>query len=341
MGLRVAVIGATGAVGRQMLSDLAHSGVKTESVRAFCSGRSAGEKLTYHGRQIVAEVYSAEALRGTHVALMSAGGAFSREESPKLAAMGVLVIDNSSAWRMDPKVPLVVPEVNLAAMGKIEGGGIVANPNCSTIQLVVALEPLRRAFGIELVQVASYQSCSGAGQKGIEELWEQTKDVVAGRAPEAKKFAHPIAFNLIPAIDRTDAAGHCYEEEKVVRETRKILGMPALDVMATTVRVPTLRCHGEAVTARLAREVTREELLAAWRGAEGVVLDEGTDYPTMPTPRDVSGLATTHVSRVRLPLDQARSRWAQMWVVADNLKKGAATNAVQILRHWAEQRGGG
>jgi aspartate-semialdehyde dehydrogenase len=240
------------------------------------------------------------------------------------------VIDNSSAWRMDPDTALVVPEVNGHQL-KADKPQIIANPNCSTIQMVVALKPLADHFGLELVQVATYQSVSGTGQKGIAELASQLEAQMKFQDMEAKVYAQPIAFNLLPGIDVFDSAGHCYEEVKMVQETRKIMNLPNLDVLASTVRVPTFHCHGEMVTVKLKKAITRSEALDAFRDAAGLVLNEKDEHAAQPTPRTATGDGRVFVSRVRLQHGQTSSPWLQFWNVADNLKKGAATNAVQIL----------
>jgi aspartate-semialdehyde dehydrogenase len=330
--VKVCIIGATGAVGREMVSDLADSGLDVE-VSLFASARSEGASIDFRGRMLRVKAYSLESASACQYALMSAGGDFSRANSPQLAARGVVVIDNSSAWRMDPEVPLVVPEVNRGEIvQKKLPRGIIANPNCTTIQLVVALVALRDKFGLEQVVVSSYQSVSGTGQKGIAELAAQVQGHFRFQEPEPQVYRQPIAFNLLPAIDRLDAAGHCFEEEKIVRETRRILDMPDLPVLASTVRTPTFHCHGESVSVRLARKVSLAEVKSLFSSAEGINFVDADDIAEMPTPRKVAGDRAVWVSRVRLPLDQDKSDWLQFWVIADNLKKGAATNAVQILQ---------
>jgi aspartate-semialdehyde dehydrogenase len=329
--VKVCIIGASGAVGREMVADLADSGLDVE-VSLFASARSEGTTMEFRGRNLRVRAYSLEVASECQYALMSAGGDFSRVNSPQLAQKGVTVIDNSSAWRMDPDVPLVVPEVNRALLSsKMLPKGIIANPNCTTIQLVVALVALRDKFGLEQVVVSSYQSVSGTGQKGIGELAAQVQGHLRFQEPEPQVYRQPIAFNLLPAIDRLDTAGHCFEEEKIVRETRRILDMPGLPVLATTVRTPTFHCHGESVTVRLGREVTLAEAKSIFASADGITFVDADDISAMPTPRKVAGDRSVWVSRVRLPLDSQCSDWLQFWVIADNLKKGAATNAVQIL----------
>jgi aspartate-semialdehyde dehydrogenase len=328
---QVAVIGATGAVGREMLAVLEESDVSLP-VTCFASPRSEGQTVSYRGKSLTVRRFDIGAFTGQFkYALMSAGGAFSREWSPALVSKGVTVIDNSSAWRMEPGVPLIVPEVNKRVLQDFAGPGIIANPNCSTIQMVVALKPLQERFKLNQVIVSTYQSVSGTGQKGIDELATQVKQHLQFAEPTPQVYAQPIAFNVLPAIDRMVDGGHCYEEVKMVLETQKIMSEPNLPVFATTVRVPTVNCHSESVTVRLGQAVTRAELLAALKTGEGMILDERDDHKTFPTPREVAGKNEVFVSRARLPYGQERSEWVQFWVVADNLRKGAATNAVQIL----------
>ncbi len=328
--MKIAIVGATGAVGREMVLDLEESSLKDIDLKLFASPRSQGTKIDFRGKSHTVEAFSLERLAGIPFVLMSAGGSFSKEHSPGLVAQGSTVIDNSSAWRMDENVPLVVPEVNRAVL-KPHHPRIIANPNCSTIQMVVALKPLFDRFGLDMVQVSTYQSVSGTGQKGIAELSAQVEAQLKFKDIKPQVYAQPIAFNCIPAIDVFHPSGSCNEEIKMVRETQKIMGMPSLSVMATTVRVPTFNCHGETVSARLGKAVTRDELLAAFQAGEGLVLVPEDDYASLPTSRTVAHDRRVFVSRVRLPYGQTSSHWVQFWNIADNLKKGAATNAVQIL----------
>ena len=328
--MKVAIVGATGAVGREMINDLAESKLTDIELRLFASPRSKGIRVNFRGNALEVEPFKTESLQGIPYVLMSAGGTFSKEFSRALVAQGSTVIDNSSAWRMDPETALVVPEVNSHLL-ETNKPQIIANPNCSTIQMVVALKPLADRFGLELVQVATYQSVSGTGQKGIAELAGQLEAQMKFQDLEPKAYAQPIAFNLLPGIDVYDTAGHCYEEVKMVQETRKIMNLPKLDVLASTVRVPTFHCHGEMVAVKLKRAVTREEALEAFRSGDGIVLNEKDDHASQPTPRTVTGDGRVFVSRVRLQYGESSSPWLQFWNVADNLKKGAATNAVQIL----------
>jgi aspartate-semialdehyde dehydrogenase len=327
----LSIIGATGAVGRRMLSELEFYGIDC-APRLYASAKSAGQTLSFRNRPISVQAFeSAEDFPENSVILMSAGGAFSKQHSPQLAKAGRIVIDNSSAWRMDQSVPLVVPEVNPEVLRNFESG-IIANPNCSTIQMVVALKPLADAFGLESVNVSTYQSVSGSGQGGVEELRTQVQSFQKDEALRVSKYVRPIFDNLIPAIDVIGAAGHCYEEEKMVRETRRILAMPELLVTATTVRVPVQHCHSESINVQLLEPVSREDVLETLRKAPGIHLQEGDDYASLSYPNDVVGKREVWVSRVRLPLGLQRSHVVQFWNVADNLYKGAASNAVQILR---------
>lgn len=335
--MKVAIIGATGAVGREMVEDLAESSLKGIEVGFFASARSEGQSIEFRGTRQAVKAFQVESLRGYDFALMSAGGSFSKEFSPKLAEIGVTVIDNSSAWRQDKDVALVVPEVN-ASMLDTYKGRIIANPNCSTIQMVVALNPLQKAFGLEMVQVSTYQSVSGTGQKGISELADQVHGHLKFEELQPKVYAQPIVFNLLPGIGPIDSEGHCEEEIKMVKETQKILSLPKLEVLASTIRVPVFSCHSETISVRLSRDVTRNEVYQALTGAPGLDFYTGDDYAEMPTPKKVAGQRGSYVARVRLPYGTERSRWVQFWNVADNLKKGAATNAVQILEYLATKR---
>jgi aspartate-semialdehyde dehydrogenase len=313
-----------------MIRDLEESEIQDIEVGMYASARSAGQKVTFRGKSYDVQAFSLDALKGTRFVLMSAGGSFSKEHAKALVAQGCTVIDNSSAWRMDESVALIVPEVNGATL-KLDRPQIIANPNCSTIQMVVALKPLSDRFGLDMVQVSTYQSVSGTGQKGIAELASQLEAQMKFQDPVPQVYAQPIAFNCIPAIDVFEPTGHCYEEIKMVKETRKIMGLPSLDVLASTVRVPTFHCHGETVNVRLAKAISRADALDAFRGAAGLVLVDKDEHAALPTPRGTAGDRRVFVSRVRLPFGQATSHWLQFWNVADNLKKGAATNAVQIL----------
>jgi aspartate-semialdehyde dehydrogenase len=330
--IEVAIVGASGAVGRQMLKDLEESGLNCR-VRLFASPRSAGTSLAFRGESLKVETYELQKLAGIKFALMSAGGEFSLKHAQEIAALGIAVIDNSSAWRMKPDIPLVVPEVN-GYLLKGFRAGIIANPNCSTIQLVVSLKPLHDRFTLKTVHVSTYQSVSGSGQKGIAELKQQMAEYDGDEGFKGSPNFYPklIIGNVIPAIDVLTEGGHCKEEEKVVRETRKILGLEDLEVLATTARVPTLNCHCEAVTVELNKEVSLAEAYEAMTSGTSLVVNNDQNYAAFPYPHDVAGKAEVFVARLRLPLGKSRSSVVQYWNVADNLRKGAATNAVQILK---------
>ena len=325
--INVAVVGATGAVGREILREL--EPVEGVNVVPFASPRSAGTMLNFRDSTLKVLAFNLEQVVRCDYVLMSAGGAFSKEVGREIAEKTIL-IDNSSAWRMESRVPLVVPEVNGDRLEGFEKG-IIANPNCSTIQMVVALKPLKDAYGLRQVQVATYQSVSGAGQKGIDELGDQVAQKFKFQEQIPQKFAKPIAFNVLPAIDVLDPSFHAFEEIKMINETRKILSMERLEVMATTVRVPVFNCHGEAVTVRLGEEITLQQAQDVFRDAEGIKFYPENDHSMFPTPLDVEGDGQVHVARVRLPYGSEKSDYVQFWNIADNLKKGAATNAVQIM----------
>lgn len=312
----IGVIGATGAVGQTMLEQLITAGFTRLS--AFASQRSAGQQLTIADRQLTVQEFSPETCAKIDYLLVSAGGDFARAHLNQLATTSVC-IDNSSAFRMDDDVPLVVPEVNCSILDF--GQPIIANPNCSTIQLVVPLFYLARKFALKRVTVATYQSVSGAGQRGIDEL----------TTGEQQIFAQPIANNILPAIDRFDDTGHCFEEIKMVQETRKILDLPQLSVQATTVRVPVFYGHSEAVTVDLGCSVSKDEVIDCLNGQRGLRVVDCQDHKSLPTPRGVAGSDDICVTRIRLPHGEQRSSLVQLFIIADNLRKGAATNAVQIL----------
>jgi aspartate-semialdehyde dehydrogenase len=330
-GYVVAVVGATGAVGREMIKTLEDREFPVKELRLYASVRGAGQEIVFADAPIRVEELGAEAPDGIDIALFSAGGALSKVMAPKFAAKGAVVIDNSSAWRMEADVPLVVPEVNPAAAftATVAGGrGIIANPNCSTIQLVVALKPLSDAFGLERVIVSTYQSVSGAGQKGIEELSNQVVALFNHKPAEAKAMAHPIAFNCIPAIGAFLDNGYTDEEWKLVRESRKILGLPNLKVSPTAVRVPVFSCHSESVHVTCSRKVTPKAAAAAFHNAEGLVIQDMPAENLYPMPFPLAGSDDVYVGRIRQDPDDDTA--LNFWLVADNLRKGAALNAVQI-----------
>lgn len=322
----VAVVGATGAVGSVMLRVLEERGFPVTELRPLASARSAGTTIDYLGRAREVRELTADAFEGIHIALFSAGGQRSRDFAPAAIEAGAVVIDNSSAFRMDANVPLVVPEVNEAA---IQGhSGLIANPNCVAAPLVVALKPLADEAGLERVVVSSYQSVSGTGQAAIEELRVQTAGNLAGDEPEPAVYPHPIAFNALPHIDVFDESGYTGEERKVADETRKMLALPDLRVSATCVRVPVFRSHSQAVHIETTEPITADRARALLMGAPGVVLVDEPGLNRYPLARDAADRDEVYVGRIRQ--DSSHPRGLALWIVSDNLRKGAATNAVQI-----------
>ncbi|QED28557.1 aspartate-semialdehyde dehydrogenase [Microvenator marinus] len=326
-GYVVAVAGGTGAVGREILNTLERRDFPVRELRILASARSAGSSIEFKGEKVVVEDLEKAQFQGVDFVLSSPGGAVSKIHSPRMAEQGAVVIDNTSAFRMDPTVPLVVPEVNPEAA--LTHQGIIANPNCSTIQMVVALNPLHRAAGIKRVVVSTYQSVSGAGQTGIWELWNGVKARVAGESePEPSTFPHPIAFEVIPQIDKFDPSGYTKEELKMVYETRKIMGIETMDVSATCVRVPVMRGHSESITVDFDRPLSAKQAQEILGAAPGVTLADSPEESVYPLARHAEGTDTTWVGRIRQ--DISRPQTLHMWVVSDNLLKGAALNAVQI-----------
>jgi len=320
--MHVAILGASGAVGRTMLAVVEERGLPVERLTLLASERSAGKRVTWRGRDITLQVPSDKAFRGVDFALFSAGAERSREWAPTAADAGATVVDNSSAWRMDERVPLVVPEVNADALAD-RGIGIVANPNCSTIQLVVALKALHDAAGLRRVVATTFQSVSGAGQQGRDALRREQ----AGKAGDASPFSRPIAGNVVPQIGDFDAEGWTGEERKMMQETRKILGLPDLPVAATCVRVPVDVGHSVQVAVELETDLGADAAASAMGEFAGVRFAAEPD--AFFTPADAAGQDEVFVSRLRA--DPVLARVMHFWVVADNLRKGAATNAVQIV----------
>ena len=322
----VAVAGATGAVGVEMLNVLGQRGFPASQVRALASSRSAGRRVPFAGGDIEVEEMCDASFAGVDIALFSAGADVSRAFRPAVTRAGAVMIDNSSAFRMEEGVPLVVPEVNPgdAALH----AGVIANPNCSTIQMVVALHPLAALAAIRRVVVSTYQAASGAGQAAMDELYEQSGDFLATRSFEPKQFAHRIAFNCIPQIDVFLDDGSTKEEWKMVVETRKILHMPDVAVSATCVRVPVLRCHSESINVEFASPVSVEAARAAFDAAAGITVLDDPASGTYPMPALLEGTDDTYVGRLRR--DPGVENGLAMWVVADQLRKGAALNAIQI-----------
>ena len=329
-GYNVAVVGATGLVGETIAQILAQREFPVDQFHAVASERSIGKTVEFGDRQVAVQALNDFDFSGVHFALFSAGAGTAAEHAPRAAGQGAIVIDNSSAFRYDDDVPLVVPEVNPSALAECRKRGIVANPNCSTIQLVVALKPLHDAIGIERIGVATYQAVSGAGRRAMEDLVRHTAEMMAGKGrPEEAAETPSTAFNAVPHIDDFQANGYTREEMKIVWETRKILGDEALRVSATAVRVPVFYGHSEAVSVELKRKVAVEEALGLFRAARGVVVmsqDQAGGYPTPGI--DATRSDAVFVGRVRE--DISHDKGLNFWVVADNVRKGAALNAVQI-----------
>ena len=322
----VAVAGVTGAVGREMLTVLEQRQFPASRVVALASARSAGKTVPYGGGELVVEEMTEKSFEGVDIALFSAGAGISKQFRDAVTGAGCVMIDNSSAFRMDDDVPLVVPEVNPEHLAW--HSGVIANPNCSTIQMVVVLDVLRSLAPISRVVVSTYQAASGAGQAAMDELYAQTGDFLDGRALVPEAFAHRIAFNCIPQIDVFLEDGSTKEEWKMVVETQKILGVPDLAVAATCVRVPVLRCHSEAVNVEFTAPVPVDAARAALAAAPGVTLMDDPAAKTYPMPGLLEGTDDCYVGRLRA--DSSVPNGLQLWIVADQLRKGAALNAVQI-----------
>ncbi|MBL8764792.1 MAG: aspartate-semialdehyde dehydrogenase [Phycisphaerae bacterium] len=335
----VAIVGATGAVGREMLAVLGQRAFPLGRIRVFASERSVGSRLPSRWGELVVEPLHEGSLRGTDLALFSAGSAIARRLGPAAAADGALVIDNSSAFRMDPGVPLVVPEVNPEALAPRRGagarGGLIANPNCSTIIMVVAVTPLRRAFGVERIVVSTYQAVSGAGAQGIRELEEQARAWAHdGPAPAPSVFHEPCAFNLFSHNSAVDLeTGLNLEERKMIDETRKIWGDASARISATCVRVPVRRAHSESINVTLARPASEADVRAALRAAPGLEIVDDRAGNRFPTPLKADGRDSILVGRLRRDPSQPDGRGYDLFVSGDQLRKGAALNAVQIAEH--------
>ena len=326
-GARVAVTGATGAVGREMLGCLKNLGLPVKSLHLLASERSAGKILDWNGEPYVVENAHTFDFSKVDIALFSAGAAVSRELAPKVIEAGALMIDNTSAFRRDPSWPLVVPEIN-GSLIKLESG-IIANPNCSTIQMVLALKAIHEVAGLKCVRVATYQSCSGAGQKGIDALINETRQALDGqRLAKSEVHARGIAFDVVPQIGAFAESGYTEEEEKMMFETRKILDLPDLPVSATCVRVPVIRSHSEVVHVVTQKSWDIKEIADAMDRMPGLKVTDRDDIGNYATATQAQGQYDTFVSRIRR--DRAEENGLIFWIVSDNLLKGAALNAVQI-----------
>jgi len=329
--LRIAVVGATGAVGEAMLSILAESGFKDCTIRALASEKSLGTTVEFGKRFIAVEVLDDFDFSEVDFALFSAGGGISLKYVPRASAAGCIIIDNTSAFRQDDDIPLVVPEINADLLEDLSPGAIIANPNCSTIQMLVAIAPIHAAVGIDRINVATYQSVSGAGRKGMEELARQTMDRLSFKDAEPSVFAQPIAFNAIPVIDTMQENDYTREEMKLQWETSKILRDPSIGVNATAVRVPVFFGHSEAVHLETSADISIEDVRELMHKAPGLELVDSTDPEAQATAvTHAAGKDPVFVSRLRR--DHSHSRGINMWVVGDNVRKGAALNAVQILK---------
>jgi aspartate-semialdehyde dehydrogenase len=331
---KVALVGATGAVGRTLLSILEERRFPIERLTLLATSRSAGDRLIFAGREIAVQEVSASLLEGHDFIFFSAGTDPARRWAPVAVERGATVIDNSYAFRMEPGVPLVVPEVNAH---RLDGSPkLIANPNCSTIQLVLVLAPLARHAGLERVVVSTYQSVSGTGLDALAELEAQVEGGARGEEPKPSVYPHPIAFNCVPQVDDFVEGGYTREERKLVNETRKILELPSLRLTATTVRVPVRVAHCEAVNVSLGRPVSAEEARRWLAEAPGVVVMDDPERSSYPTPRQAAGRDEAFVGRIRL--DESQPAGLDLWISCDNLRKGAALNAVQIAEEWSSRR---
>jgi aspartate-semialdehyde dehydrogenase len=331
----VAVVGATGAVGSEMIETLEQRKFPVGDLSLLASERSAGTSLSFKGRDIVVQVLNKDSFKGIDIGLFSAGGPVSLKFAPIAAASGCVVIDNTSAFRMDPDVPLVVPEVNAHAIGDYKKKGIIANPNCSTIQMVVVLKPLHDAAKIKRVVVSTYQAVSGTGRRAINELESQVTAIYANREVAHSVYPHQIAFNCLPHIDVFLENGYTKEEVKMMNETVKIMEDPSIKVTATTVRVPVFYCHSESVNVEFERELSPDEARKILSKAPGVIVADDPKKNLYPMAIYAAGKDETFAGRIRK--DESIERGLNMWIVADNIRKGAALNAVQIAEILADK----
>lgn len=334
--ISVAIMGASGAVGHELLKTLEKRNFPcNNNVRLLASGRSAGKKLHFRGHELTIQELTDKSFEGIDIVLASAGASVSKQFVPAAVAAGAVVVDNTSAFRMDADIPLVVPEVNPGEIAKHKG--IIANPNCSTIQMVVAINPIHQAAGLKRVVVSTYQAASGAGQAAMDELVEHTKIALTGApVPAAQKFAHSLVFNCIPHIDVFLDNGYTKEEMKMIKETHKIMGDSSIRVTATTVRVPVLRCHSESINLETKRKITAAEAREILSKAPGVIVMDDPATKTYPMPAMLAHSDATYVGRIRE--DESIDNGLNMWVVADQLLKGAALNAVQIAEVLVEKK---
>jgi aspartate-semialdehyde dehydrogenase len=322
----VAVVGATGAVGNEMIATLEQRDFPVGKLRLFASERSEGKSLEYRGKKIAVETLNENSFKGIDIALFSAGAERSKTWAPVAARSGCVVVDNSSQWRMDPEVPLVVPEVNPHDLDWHKG--IIANPNCSTIQMVVALKPIHDAARIKRVIVTTFQAVSGTGKKAMDELMQQTTDLLNFRNIQCNVYPHQIAFNVLPQIDKFLENGYTKEEMKMVNETIKIMGDKSIKVTATTVRVPVFRGHSESLNIETEKKLSVNKVRELLSAAPGVIVFDAPEKSVYPLPIHCDGKDEVFVGRIRE--DESIDNGINMWIVSDNLRKGAALNAVQI-----------
>jgi aspartate-semialdehyde dehydrogenase len=331
----VAVAGATGAVGTQMVKCLEERNFPVKMLRPLASERSLGKSVTFKHQDVPIEVLGEKSFEGIDIALFSAGGSISLKYGPVAAASGAVVVDNSSAFRMEPDIPLVVPEVNPQDIALYKKRGIIANPNCSTIQMVVVLKPIHDAVRIKRIVVSTYQAVSGTGQKAVNELAEQVRALLSGGEPKIKVYPYRIAFNVFPHIDVFLENGYTKEEMKMVLETQKIMGDDSIRVSATTARVPVFYGHSEAVNIETEKKITPEEVRALLAKAPGIKVVDDPANRLYPMPLEAAGQDLTLVGRIRE--DTSIANGIDLWIAADNIRKGAATNAVQIAEILAEK----
>jgi aspartate-semialdehyde dehydrogenase len=330
----VAVAGATGAVGRKILQILEERNFPVAEIKALASARSVGQSLMFQGNPVIVEELNEKSFEGVDIALFSAGAGVSRQFAPFAVKSNCIVIDNSSAFRMEPDIPLVVPEVNPDAIG--DNPGIIANPNCSTIQMVVALKPIHDKFKIKRVVVSTYQSVSGSGQKAINELQDQTRNLLDGKPSEPNVYPHQIAFNCLPHIDMFLDSGYTKEEMKMVNETQKILGDSTIRVSPTTVRVPVFYSHSESVNVETFNPISAGEVKELLAKMEGVQVFDNPESNEYPLAIDCADKDEVFVGRIRDDISCENA--INFWVVSDNLRKGAALNAVQIAEYLVTRR---
>ncbi|HEY5532403.1 MAG TPA: aspartate-semialdehyde dehydrogenase [Candidatus Anoxymicrobiaceae bacterium] len=323
---RVAIVGATGMVGQEMMRVLEQRKFPLSGLMLLASERSRGRTFEFRGETLPVQVLDKDSFEGIDIALFSAGGSISEKFGPVAVRAGAIVIDNSNAFRMEPDVPLIVPEVNAAKA--FNHKGIISNPNCSTIQMVVVLEPLHRKYCIERVVVSTYQSVSGTGKEAVEELRQQLRAIESGEPVTCEVYPHQIAYNCLPHIDIFLENGYCREEQKMINETRKIMGEPEMAITATTARVPVMVGHSESVNVQFANPVEPDEARAVLAAAPGVVVVDDPSRNVYPLAVDCEGTDPSYVGRIRK--DFSAPNALNLWIVSDNLRKGAALNAVQI-----------